>query len=209
MVTMLNAGRLPVKVKIAQKRAIGPTLGAESIRKSMLAGLIGIAAVLIFMISFYRLPGLFADLAICCYVIIVFGVLCIFNATLTLPGIAGFVLSVGMAVDANIIIFERMREEIRIGKTLKAAIDAGFTRAFTAILDSHVTTIISTVVLYALGSGPIRGFAVTLATGALASLFTAVFVTRIFLIIIADLKPLQSFGLYGAYPPKTDLATNR
>jgi preprotein translocase subunit SecD len=200
MVTMLNAGRLPVRVKIAQMSAIGPTLGAESIRKSLIAGLIGIGAVLVFMMGYYRLPGFLADMSLIIYVTLTFGVLSMFNATLTLPGIAGFVLSVGMAVDANVIIFERVREELRIGKTLKAAIDAGFTRAFTAILDSNVTTVIATLVLYFLGSGPIRGFAVTLTIGVAASMFSAIFVTRIFLLLVSDLKPFQSLGLYGARP---------
>ncbi len=208
LVTMLNAGRLPVKVRIAQMTAIGPTLGAESIRKSLIAGLIGVGAVLLFMIGFYRLPGLLADMSLIIYGALSFGILSMFNATLTLPGIAGFVLSVGMAVDANIIIFERVKEEIRIGKTLKAAIDAGFTRAFTAILDSNITTVIATIVLYFLGSGPIRGFAVTLTIGVAASMFSAIFVTRIFLIVVSDLKPFQSFGLYGAHP-NTELAANQ
>lgn len=209
LVTMLNAGRLPVKVKVAQKLAIGPTLGAESIRQSLLAGLLGVGAVLIFMIAYYRLPGLLADLSLIVYVFLTFGIMSLFNATLTLPGIAGFVLSIGMAVDANVIIFERVREEIKIGKTLKAAIDAGFTRAFTAILDSNVTTLIATVVLYALGTGPIRGFAVTLTIGVLCSMFSAIFVTRVFLIIAAGIKPLQSFSLYGARPANQDLAINQ
>jgi len=208
MVTMLNAGRLPVKVKVAQKKAIGPTLGAESIRKSLLAGLIGVAAVFIFMIGYYRLPGLLANIAIIMYTALVFAVMSMLNATLTLPGIAGFVLSIGVAVDANIIIFERLKEELRIGKTLKAAIDAGFTRAFTAIVDSNVTTVIATIVLYALGTGPIRGFAVTLTIGVFASMYSAIFVTRVFLILIADLKPFQSLALYGARPAKADMALN-
>lgn len=201
LVTMLNSGALPLEVKVVEKRAVGPTLGAASVRKSLVAGIIGVAMILVFMIAYYRLPGLLADAVLLLYIVIMFGVMSMFNVTLTLPGIAGFVLSIGMAVDANIIIFERLREEIRWGKTLKAAIDAGFTRAFTAILDSNVTTLIATVVLYAMGTGTVRGFAVTLSIGIVTSMFSALFVSRTFLILIAGVKGFQSFGWYGARPP--------
>lgn len=201
LVTMLNSGALPLEVKVAEKRAVGPTLGTASIRQSLTAGLIGVALVLVFMVCYYLLPGLLADAALALYVVIMFGLLSMFNATLTLPGIAGFVLSIGMAVDANVIIFERFREEIRWGKTLKAAVDAGFTRAFSAILDSNVTTLIATVVLYSFGTGPIRGFAVTLSLGILVSMFSALFVTRTFLMLVTNVKGFQSFKWYGAKPP--------
>ncbi|MFH1537741.1 MAG: protein translocase subunit SecD [bacterium] len=151
LVAVLNAGRLPVPVKVAEKHAVGPTLGKDSIKKSLRAGIVGIALVFLFMIIYYRLPGFVADVALVFYVTIVFGIMSMFNATLTLPGIAGFILSIGMAVDATIIIFERLKEELKWGKTLKAAVEAGFNRAITAIIDTNVTTGIAVVVLYALG----------------------------------------------------------
>jgi preprotein translocase subunit SecD len=206
LVTMLNSGALPLQVTVAEKRAVGPSLGAASIRQSLIAGFIGIALVLIFMIAYYRLPGLLADVALLLYIGITLGIMSMFNVTLTLPGMCGFVLSVGMAVDANVIIFERLREEIRWGKTLKAAIDAGFTRAFTAILDSNVTTLIATVVLYAMGTGTVRGFAVTLSIGIIVSMYSAIFVTRIFLMLVSGVKGFQSFAWYGAQPQNIDAA---
>lgn len=198
LVAMLNAGRLPVPVKIAEKHAVGPTLGRESINKSLRAGIIGIAIVFLFMIAYYRLPGLVADIALVFYVTIVFGIMSMFDATLTLPGIAGFILSIGMAVDANIIIFERLKEELKWGKTLKAAVEAGFNRAITAIVDANVTTGIAVVVLYALGTGPIRGFAVTLGLGIAISMFSAVFITRVLLTILSNMKGTQKAALYSA-----------
>ena len=202
----LNSGRLPVEVQIVEKHTVGPTLGAESIRKSLQAGLLGIFIVLIYMVVFYRLPGLVADLALFCYGIIMLGMLSIFNSTLTLPGIAGLILSIGMAVDANIIIFERLKEEIRIGKTFRAALDAGFSRAFTAILDANVTTLIATVVLYVFGTGPIRGFAVTLSLGILVSMFSAIIITRTFLSLFISRRGFQSYAFFGAQPENPELA---
>ncbi len=206
LVAQLKSGQLPVEVEVAEKHAVGPTLGAESIRKSVLAGILGISLVLIFMIAYYRLPGLVADLALLCYVIIMIGTMSMFSVTLTLPGIAGFILSIGMAVDANVIIFERLREEIRIGKTLKAALDAGFTRAFTAILDANVTTLIASVVLYALGTGPIRGFAVTLSLGILVSMFSAIVITKVFMIMTVNIPACKNLALYGAKPENPEIA---
>jgi len=202
----LNSGRLPVEVQIVEKHTVGPTLGADSIRKSLNAGLLGIMVVLIFMILYYRLPGFVADAALICYGIIMLGMLSLFNSTLTLPGIAGFILSIGMAVDANIIIFERLKEEIIIGKTFRAALDAGFNRAFTAILDANVTTLIATVVLYIFGTGPIRGFAVTLSLGILVSMFSAIIITRTFLSIVIARRGFQSYAYFGAKPSNPELA---
>jgi len=197
LVTVLNAGRLPVPVQIAEMSSVGPTLGKDSIRKSLRAGILGLIIVLVFMIAYYRLPGVLADLALSIYVVIMFGVLSMFNATLTLPGIAGFILSIGMAVDANIIIFERIKEELRWGKTLKGALEAGFSRAFPSILDSNVTTLIASVVLYALGTGAVRGFAVTLSLGVLISMFSALTVTKTFLTLVVNLRGAQNTVLYG------------
>ncbi|MEW5945092.1 MAG: protein translocase subunit SecD [bacterium] len=197
LVAILNAGRLPLEVRIAQKDAVSPTLGADSIRRSLHAGVVGVCLVLAFMIAYYRLPGVVADVALMFYVLLLFGLLSMFNATLTLPGIAGFILSIGMAVDANILIIERMREELRWGKTLKAGLEAGFSRAFTAILDSNVTTLIATAVLYALGTGPIRGFAVTLSLGILVSMFSAIMISRVLFAVVTSMRGAQSLSLYG------------
>ena len=177
----LNAGRLPVPVEIIENRVVGPTLGKESIESSVKAGLAGFLLILIFMAVFYKLPGLLSDLTLTLYVVLVLGFLSLFDATLTLPGIAGFLLSLGMAIDANIIIFERLKEELAWGKTLSAAVESAFARAWVAIFDANLTTLIAAAVLYFFGSGPIKGFAVTLSLGILISFFSAVFVTRFFL----------------------------
>ncbi|HOO56214.1 MAG TPA: protein translocase subunit SecD [bacterium] len=209
MVDRLNAGRLPLKVVVREKRVVGPTLGAESIRQSLFAGMLGVFLVLVFMAAYYRLPGFIADIALVFYIVIIFGMMTLLHATLTLPGIAGFILSIGMAVDANIIIFERLREEIRIGKTFLAALDAGFSRAFTAILDANVTTLIATIALYSFGTGPIRGFAVTLSLGIVVSMFSAIMITRLFLMIVAKMKVFQSYGWYGVKPISEEHAANQ
>ena len=200
LVDWLNSGALPLKVRVAEMRAVSPTLGKDSLQKSFFAGLIGISAVMLFMIAYYRLPGVIASIALIMYITIVFGVMSMMNSVLTLPGIAGFILSIGMAVDANVIIFERLKEELRLGKTLHAAIEAGFNRAFTAILDSNVTTLIATAVLYGFGTGPIRGFAVTLSLGILASMFSAVMITRVLLTLLARGSVFKNMGLYGVKP---------
>jgi preprotein translocase subunit SecD len=180
----LRSGALPVKVEVVENRTVGPWLGQDSIQKSIRAFAIGVAAVLLFMILFYRLFGLVADFALAVYVLLVLGALGALHATLTLPGIAGFILSIGMAVDANVIIFERIKEELRNGKTIRSALEAGFTRAMTTVVDSNVTTLIGAGVLYYLGTGPIRGFAVTLSLGIVASMITAVIVTRYMLRLV-------------------------
>ena len=177
----LNAGRLPIPVEIIENRVIGPTLGKESIDASVKAGFIGFIVILLFMIIFYKLPGIVSSVTLILYVVLVLGYLSMFKATLTLPGIAGFLLSIGMAIDANIIIFERLKEAIVWGKTLSAAMEAAFSRAFVAIFDGNATTVVAAAVLYFYGTGPIKGFAVTLTLGILISFFSAVFVTRFLL----------------------------
>ncbi len=190
LVIKLKAGALPIPVEIVESQMVGPTLGKDSIDKSKIAGIIGFIIVAGFMIFYYRLPGFLADIALVLYLFIVLGALALLKATLTLPGIAGFLLSIGMAVDANVIIFERLKEELRDGKTLKSAIDASFNRAFSAILDSNVTTIIAAATLFWLGTGTIKGFAITLSLGILASMFSAIVITRMLLYIVVDAKIL-------------------
>ncbi|HAR62955.1 MAG: protein translocase subunit SecD [Candidatus Margulisiibacteriota bacterium] len=192
LVIKLKAGALPIPVEIVENKIIGPTLGKDSINKSWTAGIYGFIAVAIFMILYYRLPGLMAVIALSLYVIFNLAALSIFNATLTLTGLAGIILSMGMAVDANVLIFERLKEELRSGKTARAALDAGFKRAFTAIFDTNTTTVISGCVLFFLGTGTIRGFAVTLTLGVIVSFFTAIFVTRTFMEAIVKIRPIKS-----------------
>ncbi|MFH1347222.1 MAG: protein translocase subunit SecD [Candidatus Margulisiibacteriota bacterium] len=191
LVIKLKAGALPIPVKPIETRIVGPTLGKDSIDKSKVAGLIGFAIIAAFMVLYYRLPGFLADIALGIYVTIVLAVLALINATLTLPGIAGLLLSIGMAVDANIIIFERLKEELRLKKTIKLSIDTSFKRAFTAILDSNVTTIIAAATLFLVGTGTIKGFAVTLSVGIAASMFTAIFITRMLMNMLVDGKILS------------------
>lgn len=159
--------------------------------------MLGLALVLIFMALMYRLPGLLADLALAIYVAIMMAILSVSHATLTLPGIAGFVLSIGMAVDANVLIFERIKEELWNGKTMRAAVRTGFTRAFSAVFDSHFTTIVGAGVLFMLGTGTVKGFAFTLFWGTVVSLFTAVFITRFFVDVLVDNDVLSAPELYG------------
>ncbi|NLL47114.1 MAG: protein translocase subunit SecD [Firmicutes bacterium] len=189
MVVLLQEGSLPVPMKIMEIRNVGPTLGQDSIDRSFRAGVIGVILVLLFMGLYYRLPGLTADLALLIYIVIVLGVLSAIDAVLTLPGIAGIILSVGMAVDANVLIFERIKEELADGKRISSAIQAGFDRALATILDSNITTLITAAVLFFVGTGGVRGFAVTLGVGILASMFSAVFVTRLFLDFLVDRRP--------------------
>ncbi len=198
MVDLLNAGALPVPAKIIEENTVGPTLGADSIEKSKIAGGIGIAIVMLFMLAFYRLPGLIADIALICYSIILFALFKTIPVTLTLAGIAGFILSIGMAVDANILIFERTKEELRAGRTLFTAINAGFDRAFTSIFDSNMSTIITCVILYMLGTSVVKGFALTLAIGVLVSMFSAITITKNLMHLVfgtGELRYPQLFGL--------------
>ena len=175
----LRSGALPAPVKILEQRTVGPSLGQDSIHKGIVSTLISAVLVVLFMVVYYKFSGVIADVALVLNIIMTLAVLALFRATLTLPGIAGLVLSVGMAVDANILIHERIKEELRFGKTIRAAIDQGYHRAFSAIIDSNLTTLISGIILYQFGTGPVKGFAVTLSIGILANIFTAVYITRV------------------------------
>jgi preprotein translocase subunit SecD len=177
---VLRAGALPVPLRVAEVRSIGPTLGQDSIKKGIRAMAISVALVVIIMLAYYRLSGLLAVGGLALYVLYTLAVLAGFDAVLTLPGIAGFVLSIGMAVDSNVLIFERIREELARGKTVRTSIDEGFRHAMPAIVDSNVSTILTAAVLYQYGTGPVKGFAVTLIAGIAASMFTSVFAVRTF-----------------------------
>jgi preprotein translocase subunit SecD len=193
----LNAGALPVTTKIIEKETIGPILGKIDLEQSLKASMLGLALVMIFMIVVYRLPGFLADVALVLYVLVMLAILSVSHATLTLPGIAGFVLSIGMAVDANVLIFERIKEELWNGKTMRAAVRVGFARAFSAVFDSHFTTIVGAGVLFMLGTGTVKGFAFTLFWGTVVSLVTAVFATRFFVDVLVDNDVLSNPELYG------------
>lgn len=194
---LLRSGALPVKLEKIASQTVGPTLGADSLNKSKTAGIVGVTAILIFMIAYYRLPGLIADFALGVYIIAVLGILAALHATLTLPGIAGFLLSIGIAVDANVIIFERMKEEIREGNSLRKALELGFKKGFTAIFDSNATVIIAASVLYYFGTGPIKGFAITLGIGVIVSMLTAILFTKWLLRLVIDtgIKNTKLFGV--------------
>ncbi len=193
LATMLKAGALPANVEILQSTIIGPALGQDSINKGSTAALIGILLVVIFMAFYYRISGMIADAAVLLntFLILAFMVIPGVNSTLTMPGIAGIILTVGMSVDSNVLIFERIREELRTGKTIRASIDAGYDRALLTVIDSHVTTLITALFLFIFGSGTIRGFAVTLSVGIILSLFTAVFVTKTVFDLRKQLKSLS------------------
>lgn len=193
----LNAGALPVPLKIVELSTVEATLGHETVSQALMAGLIGLSLVALFMLLYYRLPGFLADVALCIYALLTFAVFTAFKVTMTLPGLAGFILSIGMAVDANILIFERMKEELRSGKTLRAAIDAGFARAFSAIFDSNMCTIITSLILMWFGTGSVKSFAFTLAIGVVVSMFTAITVTRTFLHLLVSLPWVQKPSLFG------------
>ncbi|OGH57387.1 MAG: protein-export membrane protein SecD [Candidatus Lindowbacteria bacterium RIFCSPLOWO2_12_FULL_62_27] len=181
---VLNAGALPSEVRIIEERAIGPSLGLDSIFKGLLASAIGFALTVAFVVAWYRFSGLIATVALLANVILVLGAMALMKGTLTLPGIAGLLLTVAMAVDANVLVYERIKEEMRAGRTVRTAIDAGFARAFWTIFDSNLTTLITAVVLYKFGAGPVRGFAVTLIVGILASMFTALYGCKTLFLII-------------------------
>jgi preprotein translocase subunit SecD len=176
---VLRAGALPAPVQVLEERTVGPSLGADSIRQGIIAILASTALVFLFMLVYYRLSGLVADVALGLNLLLLMATMAGFHATLTLPGIAGIALTIGMAVDTNILIFERIREELRAGKTVRGAIDAGFARAFKTVIDTHVTVLVSGLILFQFGTGPVKGFAVTLMIGIAVSLFTAVFFTRL------------------------------
>lgn len=186
----LRYGSLPIPLKVVQSEAIGPTLGQDSVKKSVVAGIIGLSIVMIFMAIYYRVPGLIADIALIIYALTTFAIFKLVPVTLTLPGIAGFVLSIGMAVDANILIFERLKEELLAGRNLRTAIDLGWKRAWTSIRDSNISTLITCVILFwfgnAFGASIVKGFSLTLALGVLVSMFTAIIVTRTILHVLLD-----------------------
>ena len=198
LATMLRGGALPVDLTIVEKQVTGPQLGADSVAKSINAAIIGIAVLAVFMIVLYRVPGIIAVFALLLYSVIVIGMNVAIGTTITLPVVAAFLLSVGMAVDANVIIFERIKEEMRAGKTLRVAVDSGFKKAFTTIFDSNITTLLAAAILIAFGTGAVRGFAVTLSIGILASMFTAITFTRFMLVNLVSSNLIRNNKFYGA-----------
>ncbi|MCH4157735.1 MAG: protein translocase subunit SecD [Acidaminococcaceae bacterium] len=199
---LLRSGSLPVKLEILENRTVGPTLGQDSKEKSVKAFTIGVIGVFAFMLIFYRLSGVVADIALLLYVMLLLLIMKYLNATLTLPGIAGIILSIGMAVDGNVLIFEHFKEEVIHGKSLRNAMDSGFSRALVTILDSNITTLIACAVLFYLGTGPIRGFAVTLALGVILSMFSAVTVTKFLLKFLINANFTKSPTIFGISAPK-------
>jgi preprotein translocase subunit SecD len=199
---LLRSGSLPVKLEILENRTVGPTLGQDSKEKSVKAFTIGVIGVFAFMLIFYRLSGVVADIALLLYVMLLLLIMKYLNATLTLPGIAGIILSIGMAVDGNVLIFEHFKEEVLHGKGLRNAMESGFSRALVTILDSNITTLIACAVLFYLGTGPIRGFAVTLALGVLLSMFSAVTVTKFLLTFLINANFTKSPTVFGISAPK-------
>ncbi|MFA5524518.1 MAG: protein translocase subunit SecD [Tissierellales bacterium] len=198
LATLIRAGALPVELKEVQTSVIGPTLGLESLDRSIYAGGIGLILIFLFMIVVYRVPGFIANIALTIYVLIMFSIMIVLGVKLTLPGIAGLILSIGMAVDANVVIYERIKEELRVGKTLRTAVDSGFKRALTSVLDANLTTLIAGIILYYFGTGPIKGFGVTLIIGIVASMITAVFITRILFKLFIGTNLVKNTKLYGA-----------
>lgn len=196
----LKAGQLPVPLRMVENRTVGPTLGQEAVDRSFFAGVVGLGMVLIFMLWYYRIPGIMANLALFLYALFNLAIFKLIPITLTVPGIAGFILSIGMAVDANILIFERTKEELRMGKSIFNAVETGFKRAFSSIFDSNATTLISCAVLYYFGTGLIRGFAITLALGVVISMFTAITVTRTVLRVTVRFRKMRNPVLYGVKP---------
>ncbi|MGI9860164.1 protein translocase subunit SecD [Moorella naiadis] len=209
LAALLRGGALPVPVQLIEHRIVGPTLGADSLAKSKNAIIVSMILIALFMLVMYRLPGVVAIFSLVIYALIILTALWLLKATMTLPGIAGILLSVGMAVDANILIYERLREELRNGKTLRAAIDAGFRHAFVTIVDTNSNSILAALVLYFLGSGAVRGFAINLGLGVLASFFTAVTLTRFLLHLVADVPWFQGYGFYGVKGPDQQVQTVR
>ncbi len=202
----LRGGSLPVPVEIAERRTVGATLGKDSIQSSIYAGIGGLVLVLIFMVVYYRLPGLMADLALIIYSLLTWASFALLGITLTLPGIAGFILSIGMAVDANVLIFERTREELQAGKSLYRSVESGFYRAFSSILDSNVTTWIACAALFWLGSGLVKGFALTLALGVAVSMFSAITCSRTLMFLAISIPSLRKVELYSPNVPASNKA---
>jgi preprotein translocase subunit SecD len=195
LATTLRSGALPASITYLEERTVGPSLGRDSIRDGLRAGILGTALVVLTMLAYYHLSGVNAVMALVLNVLILFGGMGAFHSTLTLPGIAGVILTIGMAVDANVLVFERIREEMRAGRTVRSAIDHGFDRAFTSIIDTHVTTLISALFLFQFGTGPIKGFAVTLTIGLIASIFTAVFVSRWLFDLVLSRRRVQKLSI--------------
>jgi preprotein translocase subunit SecD len=192
----LRSGAIPAKVQILEERTVGPSLGQDSIRSGVAAATLGFLGVMVFMVIYYRLSGINAVVALALNVLLLLGAMGYFAATLTLPGIAGLILTVGMSVDSNVLIFERIREELRLGKTVRSAVDQGFGRAFATIIDVHVTTLVSAFFLFSYGTGPVKGFAVTLTIGLVASVFTAVFVSRqMFELVLGRGRRVESLSI--------------
>jgi preprotein translocase subunit SecD len=193
---VLRAGALSAPLAIMEERTVGPSLGADSIDAGMMAGVVGLILVVVIMLGYYRIAGLLALGALTVYVVMVMGGLAALDATLTVPGIAGLILSVGMAVDANVLIFERIREELRAGRATRTAVDEGFGNALSAIVDANLTTLITALILFQFGTGPVRGFAVTLSIGIVASFFSAIFVTRtLFLLYLSGKKTADPISI--------------
>lgn len=193
---IIKSGALPVAVKPVEVRTVGATLGANALDLSVKAGVVGVGLVFLFMIVYYRVPGLLADIALALYIVLLLATFSTIKATLTLSGIAGFLLTIGMAVDANVLIFERIREELKTGKSIKSALESGYHRALSSILDSNITTIIAGIVLYNLGSGAVKGFALTLMIGIILSMFTAIVITRLLLKLGYDIGILNSLACF-------------
>jgi len=200
LVIKLKAGQFPVPLKMVENRTVGATLGEKAVDASIFAGILGLGAVIIFMFLNYRLPGLVANIALIIYTLISLAVFKLVPITLTVPGIAGFILSIGMAVDANILIFERTKEELREGRSIFNSLETGFDRAFSSIFDSNMTTLISSAVLFYFGTGLIKGFALTLGIGVVISMFTAITVTRTFLRTLITMKKFKNPALFGIKP---------
>jgi preprotein translocase subunit SecD len=192
---VLRAGALPAPLTIVEERSVGPSLGADSIEKGQLAGIVGVGIVIGLMILFYHFSGFLAVIALGTYVVFLLGSLALLDAALTFPGIAGLILSIGMAVDANVLVFERIREELDAGRSVKAAVNEGFKNALSAIVDSNLTTLITAAILYYVGTGPVRGFAVTLGLGIIASMFSAIFVTRTLFTVYLQRRSSAAQGL--------------
>lgn len=198
LATLINAGALPVEMIEHQTSVIGPTLGLEAFERSVKAGGIALILIFLFMIIIYKLPGLVASIGLAVYTLIVIYTMSLMGVKLSLPGIAGLILSIGMAVDANVLIFERIREELLIGKTVRTAIDSGFNKALTSVMDSNITTLIAGIVLYYFGIGPIKGFGVTLIIGIVASMITSVLLTKLLLKLIVSISNGKNIKIYGA-----------
>jgi preprotein translocase subunit SecD len=192
---VLRAGALPAPVKIVERRAVGPSLGRDSIESGKKAALVGFVLVIVFMLIYYRLSGLLASVAMTLAMFLILAVMASLRATLTMPGIAGLILTIGMSVDANVLILERIREEVRRGKTARAAIDAGYDKAFSTIMDANITTLITAFVLWQFGTGPIKGFATTLTVGIIASMFTALVVTRVVYDMITSRRHIERLSV--------------